>query len=120
MAQGKIDLVRTWAQGSKLESCVELGDLVARFDKVLALRIYQEAKAHQKVIQIFNEQGRLQEASDYAQQAGFEIDYTEQLRSLVDVNPEGALQFAKKLYERNKNLNVHQIADLFLQRNRIQ
>jgi clathrin heavy chain len=36
------------------------------------------------------------------------------------VNPEGALQFAKKLYERNKNLNVHQIADLFLQRNRIQ
>jgi hypothetical protein len=39
---------------------------------------------------------------------------------MVDVNPEGALSFAKKLYERNKNLNVHQIADLFLQRNRIQ
>ena len=41
LAQGKIDLVRTWAQGNKLESCVELGDLVARFDKVLALKIYQ-------------------------------------------------------------------------------
>jgi hypothetical protein len=34
--------------------------MVARFDKVLALKIYQEAKAHQKVIQILNEQGRLQ------------------------------------------------------------
>lgn len=38
----------------------------------------------------------------------------------MDVNPEGALQFAKKLYEKDKSLNVHQIADLFLQRNRIQ
>jgi hypothetical protein len=39
---------------------------------------------------------------------------------MMDVNPEGALQFAKKLYEKDKNLNVHQIADMFLQRNRIQ
>lgn len=39
---------------------------------------------------------------------------------MIDVNPEGALAFAKKLYEKNKNLNVHQIADLFLLRNRIQ
>jgi hypothetical protein len=39
---------------------------------------------------------------------------------MIDVNPEGALQFAKKIYERNKALNVHQIADQFLQRNRIQ
>lgn len=39
---------------------------------------------------------------------------------MVDVNPEGALQFAKKIYEKNKGLNIHQIADLFLQRNRIQ
>lgn len=120
LAQGKIDLVKTWAAGNKLDSCVELGDLVARFDKVLALKIYQESKSHQKVIQILNEQGRLQEASDYAGQVGFEIDYTEQLRNMIDINPEGALQFAKKIYERNKNLNVHQIADLFLQRNRIQ
>lgn len=94
--------------------------MVARFDKVLALKVYQQAKAHQKVIQILNEQGRLQEASEYAGQVGFEIDYSEQIRSMIDVNPEGALQFAKKIYERNKALNVHQIADQFLQRNRIQ
>jgi hypothetical protein len=42
------------------------------------------------------------------------------LKSMIDVNPAGALDFSKKLYEKDKNLNVHQIADLFLQKNRIQ
>lgn len=60
MVQGKIDLVKTWAAGNKLENCVELGDLVARIDKTLALKIYQDSAAHAKVVQIFNEQGRLQ------------------------------------------------------------
>lgn len=120
LAQGKIDLVKTWASGNKLESCVELGDMISRFDKVLALKIYSESEAHGKVIAILNEQGRLQEASDYAAKNNFQIDYAEQLRNMVEVNPEGALSFAKKLYEKNKNMNIHQIADLFLQRNRIQ
>jgi len=120
LAQGKIDLVKTWASGNKLDSCVELGDMVARFDKTLALKIYSESEAHAKVIAIFNEQGRLQEASEYAAKYNFQIDYFDQIKSMVDVNPEGALQFTKKIYEKNKNLNIHQIADLFLQRNRIQ
>lgn len=120
LAQGKIDLVKTWASGNKLESCVELGDMISRFDKVLALKIYSESEAHGEVIAILNEQGRLQEASDYAAKNKFQIDYPEMLRNMVEVNPEGALSFAKKLYEKNKNMNIHQIADLFLQRNRIQ
>ena len=33
LAQGKIDLVRTWAANNKLEPCVELGDLVGKLDK---------------------------------------------------------------------------------------
>lgn len=94
--------------------------MISRFDKVLALKIYSESEAHGKVIAILNEQGRLQEASDYAAKNNFQIDYAEQLRNMVEVNPEGALSFAKKLYEKNKNMNIHQIADLFLQRNRIQ
>ena len=39
---------------------MELGDLVTRMDKALALKIYQESQAHAKVVQILNEQGRLQ------------------------------------------------------------
>lgn len=60
LVQGKIDLVKTWSTGNKLENCVELGDLVARIDKILALKIYQDSAAHAKVVQILNEQGRLQ------------------------------------------------------------
>jgi hypothetical protein len=56
----------------------------------------------------------------YASSKNIPMDHSETLRSMIDVNPEGALNFAKKLYEKDKNLNVHQIADMFLQRNRIQ
>lgn len=52
--------------------------------------------------------------------ANYNIDYTEQLKNMVETNPEGAVNFAKKIYKNNKNLNIHQIADLFLQKNRIQ
>lgn len=56
----------------------------------------------------------------YAQANGVQINIAESLRSMIDINPEGALQYAKSLYQKDKNLNVHQLADLFLQRNRIQ
>ena len=94
--------------------------MVAKYDKALGLKIYQDGEVHQKVIQLLNEQGRVDDATKYAQAKGIPVDYSESLRSMMDVNPEGALQFAKKLYEKDKNLNVHQIADMFLQRNRIQ
>jgi hypothetical protein len=56
----------------------------------------------------------------YAQANGVQINIAESLRSMIDINPEGALQYAKSLYQKDKNLNVQQLADLFLQRNRIQ
>ena len=94
--------------------------MVGKYDKGLALKIYQDGQIHRKVVQILNEQGRMDEATKYAQAKGIPIDYSESIRSMMDINPEGALQFAKKLYEKDKNLNVQQIADMFLQRNRIQ
>ena len=56
----------------------------------------------------------------YAQQNGVQINVAESLRSMIDINPEGAVQYAKSLYQKDRNINVHQIADMFLQRNRIQ
>ena len=69
---------------------------------------------------MLNEQGRMDDATKYAQAKGIPVDYSESIRSMMDVNPEGALKYAKQLYEKDKSLNVHQIADMFLQRNRIQ
>lgn len=56
----------------------------------------------------------------YAQQNGVQINVAESLRSMIEMNPEGALQYAKSLYQKDKNINVREIADMFLQRNRIQ
>lgn len=50
--------------------------MVSKFDKNLALKVYQDGNIHKKVIQIFNEQGRMQEAQNYAQSKGVPIDYT--------------------------------------------
>lgn len=62
----------------------------------------------------------MDDANKYALAKGIPIDYSETLRSMMDINPEGALKYAKSLYEKDKNLNIRQIADMFLQRNRIQ
>lgn len=64
--------------------------------------------------------GRVDEAMKYAQQNGVQINVAESLRSMIDMNSEGALQYAKSLYQKDKNINVREIADMFLQRNRIQ
>lgn len=120
LAQGRLELVKNWVSGGKLDNSEEFGDIVGKYDKDLALKIYQGGQIHKKVIQTLNEQGKMNDATKYAQERGIPIDYSESLKAMMDINPEGALQFAKKLYEKDKNLNLHQIADMFLQRNRIQ
>jgi hypothetical protein len=54
LAQGKIDLVRNWVTSNKLECCAELGDMINKLDKALALKIYQDGKLHDKVVGIYN------------------------------------------------------------------
>lgn len=88
--------MRNWVNGGKLDSSEEFGDTVAKYDKDLALKIYQGGQIHKKVVQILNEQGKMNDATKYAQR-GIPIDYSESLRAMMDVNPEGALQFAKAL-----------------------
>jgi clathrin heavy chain len=94
--------------------------MVGKQDKALALKIYQDGGLHNKVVDIYNELGRVDEAMSYAQKNGIKVDVGASLKTMIDSNPEGALQYAKKLYQKDKTINVHQIADLFLQRNRIQ
>jgi hypothetical protein len=41
--------------------------LVGKYDKSIALKIYQDGNIHKKVIQTLNEQGKMNEATKYAQ-----------------------------------------------------
>jgi clathrin heavy chain len=52
LSQGKIDLVSNWVNNNKLENCQELGEMVVKFDKHLALKIYTEGKFNQKAVQL--------------------------------------------------------------------
>jgi clathrin heavy chain len=54
------------------------------------------------------------------QSTGVKTDYVGMLRSMIPSNPEGALNAAKSLCQKDPNVNVHQIAELFLQNNRVQ
>lgn len=69
--------------------------MIAKSDKALAMKIYQDGKLHKKVVQMLNEQGKFDEANKYAANSGIPIDYSESLKSMMDVNPEGALNYAK-------------------------
>lgn len=120
LSQGKIDLVSNWVNNSKLENCQELGDMVAKFDKHLALKIYTEGKFNNKAVQLMMEMGLSEQAMEFAGKTGTPIDMGATLNSMIDTNPEGAIKLAKGLWEKNKDTNVHQIADMFLRRNRIQ
>lgn len=76
LAQGRLELVKTWVGQGKLDNSEELGDMVGKYDKGVALKIYQDGQIHKKVIQILNEQGKMNEATKYAQEKGIPIDYS--------------------------------------------
>lgn len=59
LAQGRVELVRNWVNSGKLDNSEELGDLISKYDKALALKVYQDGQIHKKVIQSLNEQGRM-------------------------------------------------------------
>ena len=67
--------MKNWANSGKLDNSAELGDLVAKHDKALAMKIYKDGEVHQKVVQILNEQGRVDDATKYAQSVGLPVDY---------------------------------------------
>lgn len=54
LSQGRIELVKNWVSGGKLDCSEEFGDLVSKHDKALALKVYQDGKVHKKVVQSYN------------------------------------------------------------------
>ena len=40
--QGRVELVKNWVSGGKLHNSEELGDMIARYDKGLAMKVYQD------------------------------------------------------------------------------
>lgn len=103
-----------------MECSEELGDLVKPYDIQLAIIIYKKAGSTQKLTQSYMETGQLDLAMSISAQAGFRPDYISMLKSLVVTNPEAALTTAKSLCQKDASINVHSIAEIFLQNNKLQ
>ena len=95
--QGRVQLLEKWLSEDKLESSEELGDLLMTVDVNLALNIYLKGNAPEKVINCFMQRGEFDKIVTYASRVNYHVDYTYMLQQLVRSNPQGALEFAKKL-----------------------
>lgn len=64
--------------------------------------------------------GKYDLAMKYATETGASTDFMATLRSMIGTSPDGALNFAKNLCNKNKSIPVHDIAELFASYNRMQ
>lgn len=97
LQQGRPQLLEKWISEDKLELSEELGDLLVTVDVGLALTVYLRANVPEKVINCFMQRGEFDKIVAYAVRANYRVDYSFMLQQLVRSNPQGALDFAKKL-----------------------
>lgn len=95
--QGRAQLLEKWISEDKLFFSEELGDLVMTVDVNMALTIFLRANVAEKVINCYMQKGEFDKIVTYAQRANYHVDYGYMLQQLVRSNPQGALDFAKKL-----------------------
>lgn len=120
LAQNRKNFVEDWIKNNKLEASEELGDLIRKYDAGLSTDIYRKCNSHGKVVQVLMETGRSDEAMKYSQATGTSVDVIGTIRSAIATNPDSALNIAKSLYAQNPNINVHGIAEIFMQASRFQ
>ena len=98
----------------------ELGDLLMPADVNMALTVYQRANVPEKVINCLMQKGESDKIVAYSTSVGYRVDYTFMLQQLVRTNPQGALDFAKKLVSNETGpqlIDVNAALEIFLAAN---
>ena len=117
LAQGRKNMVEGWLNDNKLECTEELGKLIENQDPALALKVYEKGNFTQRRVEVLMKLGRVNEALQLGGSTG-NVDWVGMIRSMCHTNPDAALNTAK---EAAKNgANIYQIAEVFLQNNRVQ
>ena len=98
LAQNKTDLIAGWLNSGKLDLSLQLGALLERGDKNLALKVYTDGGFKQKMFELQMQTGNVEQAMKTAQDSGIQMDMSAILKNMIDTNPEGALKLAKSLY----------------------
>mmetsp|Transcript_15803 Transcript_15803/g.20869 ORF Transcript_15803/g.20869 Transcript_15803/m.20869 type:complete len:1733 (+) Transcript_15803:212-5410(+) len=120
--QGRAQLLEKWLKEDKLECSEELGDAIAAADVNMALSVYLRANVPEKAINCFVQRGEYDKVVAYAQKVGYRADYTFMLQNLMRSNPQGAMEFAKRLAtnEGGSLIDLNQTVETFMSMNRIQ
>lgn len=115
--QGRGQLLEKWLSEEKLEPSEELGDLLMAVDINLALGIYLKANNAEKVINCYMQRGEFDKIVGYAARVKYHVDYSYMLQQLVRSNPQGALDFAKKLANNETGvqlLDTNTVLEIFM------
>jgi clathrin heavy chain len=118
LQQGRPQLLEKWITEDKLEMSEELGDLLMPADVNMALTCYQRANIPEKVINCLMQKGESDKIVAYSMSVGYRVDYTYMLQQLVRSNPQGALDFAKKLVSNETGpqlIDVNAALEIFLE-----
>lgn len=122
LAQNRKHLLEKWLKENKLECSEELGDIVRVHDDQLALSIYLRANIAPKIVSGFAATGQFEKILPYAKQSGYQPDFTQLLRNIVEVNPEKGAEFATALANDDAGplIDIDRVVDVFQSKNMIQ
>ena len=117
---GKTPLLTKWITEDKLEPSAELGDLVSQLDVKIAVKIYKEAKEHDKVVQCLIQLGMIDRVMQYCQKMNHRADWIPILSNLVRRQPGGPEQATSMAIKLATNpggaiLDVGAAVDVFMQ-----
>ncbi|CAM9906461.1 unnamed protein product, partial [Choristocarpus tenellus] len=71
LTQGRTDMLEKWLTEDKLACSEELGDIVAQVDANMALSVYLNANASEKVVHAFSQRGEFDKMVAYASKVGY-------------------------------------------------
>ena len=122
LQQGRANLLTKWLQDDKLECSEQLGDLLVSTDLEMALSVYLRANVPEKAINCFAQRGEFDKLVTYAAKVGYRCDYGSMIQQLLHQNPQGAVEFAKKLATADGGplVNIQVVTDVFLGMKRVQ
>lgn len=122
LQQNRKHLLDKWMAEGKLESSEELGDLIRPYDLEMSLKVYREANVPSKTVAALAETGRTDEILQYAQQVGYQPDFTSLLQHIVRTNPDKGTEFATQLANNPGGplIDINRVVDIFMSQNMFQ
>lgn len=117
---GGVEYIKKLLTENKLEPTEELGDLIAPQSNEVAMKIYLGAKAHEKIINNLLGVGDYVRVLQYCQKVGYQPNYLDLFKRIVQLNPNAADKFAVTLNEKPETaLDPNVVVDIFVQNSMI-